>query len=127
MYIDSIHFLGVRYKQWKFVFTSKDTWLGPSVSMAGIPAVDNLQMDHGEQYDMVFYGAAPRTAGVLSTSPGRYSGADNGWTMVCPVAIVQRLTDSFKKYPNIPTTPGGASIGSERPEFVIPNMVGPEK
>jgi hypothetical protein len=28
---------------------SKDTWLGPSVSMAGIPAVYNLQMDPGEQ------------------------------------------------------------------------------
>jgi arylsulfatase A-like enzyme len=127
VYIDSVHLMGVRYKQWKFVFTSKDTWLGPSVSMAGIPAVYNLQMDPGEQYDMVFNGAAPRTAGVLGTSPGRYAGADNGWTMVYPTTIVQQLTDSFKKYPNIPTLAGGASIGSDLPEFVVPNVVAPEK
>jgi hypothetical protein len=30
--------------------------------MAGIPAVYNLQMDPGEQHDMVFNDAAPRTA-----------------------------------------------------------------
>jgi arylsulfatase len=86
-----------------------------------------LQMDPGEQYDMVFNGAAPKTAGVLGTSPGRYAGADNGWTMVYPVTIVQQLTDSFKKYPNIPTSAGGASIGSELPEFVLPTMVVPER
>jgi hypothetical protein len=47
--------------------------------------------------------------------------------MVYPTAIVQQLTDSFKKYPNIPTLPGGASIGSELPEFVVPNVVAPDK
>jgi hypothetical protein len=83
-------------------------------------------MDPAEQYDMVFNGAAARTGGVLATSPGRYSGADNGWTMVFPVTLVQALTDSFKKYPNIPTLAGGASIGSELPELVLPNLVTPK-
>jgi hypothetical protein len=64
--------------------------------------------------------------GRPETSPGRYSGADNGGTMVFPVPLVQALTDSFKKYPNIPTLTGGASIGSELPELVLPNLLAPK-
>jgi hypothetical protein len=30
-YIDGTSFLGVRYQQWKFLFTAKDTWLGPDL------------------------------------------------------------------------------------------------
>ena len=36
--------------------TAKDAWLGPEMNL-GLPAIYNLQMDPGEQYDMVFNGA----------------------------------------------------------------------
>src|SRR5262245_32846875 len=52
-----------------------------------------------------------------------FADADNGWAKVYPTGIVGQLTQSCKKYPSIPTLPGGASIGSELPEFVLPNMV----
>ena len=44
------------------------------------PAMYNLQWDPGEQYDILFNGAAP-TQGDLKTSPGRFAGADHGWTL----------------------------------------------
>src|SRR5262245_58295210 len=88
----------------------------------GTSAIYSLQMNPGE-YDMAFDGAALRTARVLSISSGRYASADSAWTMVYPTAIVQQLTLRRKNYLNIPTFPGGASIGSELPEFMVPNMV----
>src|SRR5262249_12502002 len=74
IYIEGTAFQAVRWNQWKFVFTAKDAWLGPELKLGGIPAIYNLNMDPGEQYDMTFNGAAPRAAGMLATSPGRYSG-----------------------------------------------------
>ncbi|SHL59480.1 hypothetical protein SAMN05444159_6319 [Bradyrhizobium lablabi] len=38
--------------------------------------------------------------------------------------IVNAFTETVKKYPNIPTIPASASIGSDLPEFVKPNFVG---
>jgi len=88
-------------------------------------ALSAIQMDPGEQYDMVFNGAAPRDAGVMATSPGRYSGADNGWTMALVSPIITEVSETFKKYPNIPTILSGASLGSDLPEFTLPNLVAP--
>ena len=62
---------------WKFVWTAKDTWLGPNLDTGSIPAVYNLTMDPFEKYDMVFNGAAPDRA--FANSPGKYAGQDNGW------------------------------------------------
>ena len=44
---------------WKFVWTAKDTWLGPNLDTGSVPAVYNLTMDPFEKYDMIFNGAAP--------------------------------------------------------------------
>src|SRR5439155_24278000 len=38
---------GVRYDKWKFLFTAKDTWLGPDLHL-GIPAIYNLKQDPAE-------------------------------------------------------------------------------
>ena len=106
------------------MFTAKDAWLGPAMGL-GLAAVYNLQMDPGEQYDMTFNGAAPRVLGQLTTSPGRYSGSDNGWSLGYMTGIVNAFTDTVKKYPNIPTIPATASIGADLPRFVKPNLVTP--
>ena len=57
----------VRHKQYKFVFTTKDNWLGPS-SQLTTPAVFKLDWAPGEQYDIMFNGAAP-TVGTMKSSP----------------------------------------------------------
>src|SRR5205085_5096628 len=110
VYIDAVNFLGVRYGEWKFLFTAKDTWLGPDLHL-GIPAIYNLKQDPSEHYDMTFNGAAPATAGVLKSSPGRYSGADNGWAGVFSMIPLTEFLDSIKKYPNIPHQPRRIEYG----------------
>jgi hypothetical protein len=112
----------VRFDQWKFLFTAKDSWLGPELKITGISSLYNLQMDPGEQYDMIFNGAAPIDARVLSNSPGKYSGADNGWAVALSTYVVGQVSDSFKKYPNIPTALASASLGADLPEFSLPNL-----
>ena len=104
------------------MWTSKDTWLGPEQKL-GLAAMYNLQMDPGENYDMVFNGAAPRVAGQLTTSPGRYSGSDNAWSLGYMTSIVNKFIETLNKYPNLETIPASASIGADLPEFVKPNLV----
>ena len=59
-------FGGVRVKNYKFLFTAKDGWLGPSLPLTRVPATYNLLWDPAEQYDTTFNGAAP-THGDLRT------------------------------------------------------------
>jgi arylsulfatase A-like enzyme len=92
---------------WKFIWTAKDSWLGPTENTGSIPAVYNLTMDPYEKYDMIFNGAAPMRA--LSTSPGKYSGQDNGWTAGLFSAVLADFDKSIMKYPSIQRFPGGAS------------------
>jgi hypothetical protein len=54
-------------------------------------AAYNLTMDPYEKYDMTFNGAAP--ARVLTTSPGRYAGQDNGWVL----ALIEPVILDFDK------------------------------
>ncbi|XHR29511.1 MAG: arylsulfatase [Chthoniobacteraceae bacterium] len=122
IYINGVHFGGIRYGQWKFVWTAKDTWLGPSLHL-DYPSVFNLLQDPGEHYDMLFNGAAPATAGVLKGAPGNFAGQDNGWVGVYVNPIIGGFVDSVKKYPNIPTIPIGAAMGSDLPEFIVPNIL----
>jgi len=126
IYIEGLDFEAVRWNQWKFMFTAKDAWLGPSMDL-GLAAVYNLQMDPGEQYDMTFNGAAPRVAGQITTSPGRYSGSDNGWSYGYMTKIVNEFNATLKKYPNIPTIPASASIGADLPVFTRPNLAPVQK
>jgi arylsulfatase len=78
-------------------------------------------MDPGENYDMVFNGAAP-TAGALKTSPGRYAGADNGWAFAYANVLVNDFKASIEKYPNLKSIPTTASLGSDLPTFIRPEL-----
>ena len=93
IYTDGEKFLGMRYDvggdpsnpdmkiAWKMLYTSKDTWLGPTLDVGAIGSTYNLTMDPYEKYDMTFNGAvAVRNP---TTSPGRYAGMDNGWAIRC--------------------------------------------
>jgi hypothetical protein len=39
---------------WKYLYTAKDTWLGPKQDLGAIGATYNLTMDPYEKYDMTF-------------------------------------------------------------------------
>ena len=42
---------------WKYLYTSKDTWLGPQQDLGALGSAYNLTMDPFEKYDMTFNGA----------------------------------------------------------------------
>jgi arylsulfatase A-like enzyme len=107
MFFASQSFGAIRVKNFKFVFTAKDTWLGPSRPMK-VPAVYDLQWDPGEQFDMAFNGAMPTNGN--QTSPGRYSGTDNGWTGVLFSPVLLQFFDELKTHPNVPYVPGGEGL-----------------
>jgi hypothetical protein len=99
---------------WKYLCTAKDSWLGSEANLGAIGALYNLTMDPFEKYDMVFNGAAPTR--VLSTSPGKWSGQDNGWVLSLIYPPILDFDKSIMKYPNIKRVPGGASTD------LIPNL-----
>ena len=92
---------------WKYTWTAKDSWLGASSNLGSIGALFNLTMDPYEKYDMVFNGAAPTR--VLSSSPGKYAGQDNGWVLSLIYPALIEFDQSVMKYPSIKRFPGGAS------------------
>jgi hypothetical protein len=67
---------------------------------------------------MIFNGAAPMRA--LSSSPGKYSGQDNGWALSLLEPVILEFDQSIMKYPSITRFPGGAS------NDLIPNLQHPE-
>ncbi|HEY2585679.1 MAG TPA: arylsulfatase [Tepidisphaeraceae bacterium] len=103
---------------WKMMSTAKDSWLGPSQDLGSVPAIYNLTMDPYEKYDMTFNGAAPSR--IMTTSPGRYAGEDNGWGAGLYSQALIDFDKSIIKYPNIRRFPGGAS------NDLIPNLQNPE-
>ena len=125
VYMRGLELQAVRYGEWKWNWSSQDAWLGPTQNSA-LPAVYNLRMDPAEAYDMVFNGAAPRVHSQIGTSPGRWSGQDGAWTMAYAGKLMNDVVETFRKFPNIPTIPGGASLGSEIPEFTRPNILAGE-
>jgi arylsulfatase A-like enzyme len=92
---------------WKYLYTAKDSWLGSEANLGAIGAAYNLTMDPYEKYDMTFNGAAPTR--VLTTSPGRYAGQDNGWVLALIEPVIFAFDQSIMKFPNIKRYPGGAS------------------
>jgi arylsulfatase A-like enzyme len=92
---------------WKYLFTAKDTWLGPEQLLGGIGALYNLTMDPFEKYDMTFNGAMSYR--LSSSSPGKYAGQDNGWALALIYPPLIAFDQSIIKYPNIRRFPGGAS------------------
>ena len=130
IYIDGETFQGVRADiggdpdapwiriAWKSLFTSKDTWLGPELNLGAIGSTYNLTMDPFEKYDMTFNGAvATRNP---TSSPGRYSGMDNGWAISLMDVPLTEFNKSIIKYPSIKRFPGGAS------NDLLPNLQHPE-
>jgi arylsulfatase len=103
---------------WKYMWTAKDSWLGVDANLGSIGALYNLTMDPYEKYDMVFNGAAP--ARVLSSSPGKYAGEDNGWVLSLIYPALVEFDQSIMKYPSVKRFPGGAS------NDLIPNLQHPE-
>jgi arylsulfatase len=103
---------------WKYTWTAKDTWLGPTQLLGSIGAFYNLTMDPFEKYDMTFNGAAPTR--MPTTSPGRYAGYDNGWALALMYPPLVEFDKSIMKYPNIKRFPGGAS------DDLVPNLQRPE-
>jgi arylsulfatase len=122
VYVDGVAFQGMRVGQWKFLWTAKDTWLGPSLPTRQ-PSIFNLNQDPGEHYDMLFNGAAPPTAGVLKGSPGNFAGQDNAWALALGLPVLKDFVESVKKYPNVPTLLASGTMGSDLPVFMPPNMV----
>jgi len=104
---------------WKFIWTAKDSWLGPTQGLGSIPAVYNLTMDPFERYDMIFNGAEGEMNG-LKTSPGRYAGEDNGWAAAVFSQALVDFDKSIMKYPSIKRFPGGAS------NDLVPDLQHPE-
>jgi arylsulfatase A-like enzyme len=92
---------------WKYLLTAKDSWLGSKADLGSIGALYNLTMDPYEKYDMIFNGAAP--ARVLTSSPGKYAGEDNGWVLSLIYPPLIDFDKSIIKYPNITRYVGGAS------------------
>jgi arylsulfatase A-like enzyme len=119
IYIDGETFNGARadiggdpnepwvHMAWKYISTAKDSWLGPVTDLGAIGALYNLTMDPYEKYDMIFNGAAPMR--VMTSSPGRYSGEDNGWVLALISPVIVDFDKSIMKYPSITRYPGGAS------------------
>ena len=88
-------------------------WLGQEQSLK-IPALYDLWWDPGENYDIVFNGAAP-TRGDFKTSPGRYSGQDNGWIGLYINPVTMQFWDEMETHPNIPYKPFGAGSYEQIP------------
>jgi hypothetical protein len=119
IYIDGESFAGARADiggdptnpdlkiAWKYLFTSKDTWLGPQQNLGAIGSAYNLTMDPFEKYDMTFNGAV--STRTPTTSPGRYAGYDNGWVLSLIDIPIMEFDKSIVNFPNIRRFPGGAS------------------
>jgi arylsulfatase len=103
---------------WKAVYTAKDTWLGPTMNLGGIPAIYNLTMDPYEKYDMTFNGAM--AAHQPQNSQGKYAGMDNGWALSLLQPVLMEFDKSIVDFPNIKRSPGGASNDQ------LPNLQHPE-
>jgi arylsulfatase A-like enzyme len=119
IYIDGEGFSGARvdiggdptnpdlHIAWKYLWTSKDSWLGSKQELGGIGSIYNLTMDPYEKYDMAFNGAVSMRN--TSTSPGKYAGQDNGWVLSLIYPAVVAFDKSIMMYPSIRRFPGGAS------------------
>ena len=105
VYFNDQTFGAVRVKNYKMVMSAKDTWLGQEQPL-NPPALYDLWWDPGEQYDMIFNGAAP-TRGDFKSSPGRYSGQDNGWIGIHMNPVIEQFFGELETYPNILYKPYG--------------------
>src|SRR5262245_30735648 len=141
VYIDGENFMGARFDiggdpnnddvhiAWKYLYTAKDSWLGPTQNLGSIGALYNLTMDPFEKYDMVFNGAM--ASRLPKTSPGQYAGEDNGWVLALIYPVILDFDKSIVKYPSIKRFVGGASNDLipdlQHPENPVPLVADPTK
>src|SRR5262249_8520530 len=92
---------------WKYTYTAKDTWLGPTQNLGAIGSLYNLTMDPFEKDDMGVNGAM--AARMPKRSPGQYAGEDTGWVLPLIYPVLIEFDQSVMKFPNIKRSPGGAS------------------
>ena len=130
IYIDGESFMGARADMagdpanpdlniaWKYLWTAKDTWLGPEQNLGAIGSVYNLTMDPFEKYDMTFNGAM--SSRMATSSPGKYAGQDNGWVLALIYPVLIEFDKSIIEYPSIKRFPGGAS-NDLRPDLQRPD------
>ncbi|MGA7455834.1 MAG: hypothetical protein WBW51_00700, partial [Methyloceanibacter sp.] len=57
----------------------------------------------------------PPTRGDFKTSPGSYSGQDNGWIGLYITPVQTQFWDELKTHPNIPYKPFGAGAYEDIP------------
>ena len=107
---------------WKYLYTAKDSWLGSEANLGAIGAMYNLTMDPFEKYDMTFNGAAP--ARVLTSSPGKYAGQDNGWVLSLVEPVIVAFDQSIMKYPNVKRYPR-RRLERPDPQSAKPGKSGP--
>ena len=141
IYIDGENFMGARYDiggdpknddihiAWKYLYTAKDTWLGPTQNLGSIGSLYCLTMDPFEKYDMVFNGAM--ASRLPKSSPGQWAGMDNGWVLSLIYPVIVEFDQSIIKYPSIKRFPGGASNDLvpdlQHPENPVPLVADPSK
>jgi arylsulfatase len=113
VYIDGENFIGARYDigddpenphvkiAWKYLWTAKDTWLGPTQNTGAIGALYNLTMDPFEKYDMTFNGAT--STRLATNSPGKYAGQDNGWCLALIEPVVLEFSTNWPPAPKSST------------------------
>src|ERR1700722_10348942 len=78
------------------------------------PQMDPGAVRHGLQCGRAGSGRRPEDfPGPLFGSRQRL---DNGYRR----SVDLQVSDTFKKYPNIPTTLAGASLGADSPDFTLP-------
>ncbi len=130
VYIDGESFGGIRVDiggdpsnpgvkiAWKYLWTSKDSWLGSKQDLGAIGSLYCLTLDPYEKYDMTFNGAAPMRN--ITTSPGKYAGQDNGWCLSLIYPALIAFDQTIIKYPSIKRFPGGAS-NDLQPNLQDPN------
>ncbi len=130
IYIDGESFGGIRVDiggdpsnpglkiAWKYLWTSKDSWLGSTQDLGAIGSLYCLTLDPYEKYDMTFNGAAPMRN--TTTSPGKYAGQDNGWCLSLIFPALIAFDQTIMKYPSIKRFPGGAS-NDLQPNLQNPN------
>ncbi len=130
IYIDGENFMGARadiggdeknedvHIAWKYLYTAKDTWLGPTQNLGSIGSLYCLTLDPFEKYDMIFNGAV--ASRLPKSSPGQYAGMDNGWILSLVYPVIIDFDKSIVKYPSIKRQPGGAS------NDLVPNLQHPE-
>jgi arylsulfatase len=107
---------------WKLNYSAKDTWLGPEQDLGSTGSLYNLTMDPYEKYDMLFNGAV--VSRLPKSSPGSYSGQDNGWALSMFAPVIHEFDASIIKYPNLKRYPAGGDLkpNLKNPENPVPGI-----